>query len=617
MHQVATRYFIYHTHHWQKATQHGKTTGLRNFLRFFNAPQRESMGKDRVEMQGLAMEQLSQAVPLRAVEGRLAPPSRGRNKYLPWLLAFAKQAKEDKLDKFGIVVHFRKKDHEPFEKERTFTAVLNLRHGKIRRLTESDAFRLFRLLSTPDPVVPFIVGIDAANLELTTPPEVFAPAFRFLREYPIELRQRSTTRAVALEQYEDVASLVKKRRLGMTYHVGEDFRHLLSGLRAIDEVIEFLKPLPGDRLGHAIALALDPEVWAAQVGYQSVIPTQEWLDTLVWIHSLLGPGHDLIGQLSVEDRIQRYSRQIYGKIETDKIGKSRLDLTPPTLCDSWRLRQLDPYSVNTGRLETGKFSIRLQGYGNEHKRWADVQSKVLEEVDRYVGMESAYELVKYYWYDSYVRKMGDWCITVDMKAKRELWINVCREIQEKLQEKVRARQLVVEVNPSSNRVVGPMERMADHPVFRLTLDKQNHLARESRVTINTDDPGVFATSLAHEFYLLGESLLNRGVPEAEVEKWLDWLRKNGEDYSFLRSLPGAGDSRVENILNKLIKRNERLLRHLRGERRKYVPLESRIGSKWMGIRQTGDTDKSEQLEAAVKYLLEKIRTLEEERKAVR
>ncbi len=606
--QVFMRYVIYHTHHWQRATQSGMTTGLRNFQLFFNSPRR-SIDPGSMDWEGLAVEQLSEAAPIREIEGRLSSPSRGMSDYLPWVLAFAKQARTGNLDKFGIVVHFTKEEHQIVGRDRAKWSALALRHGKNRRVIRSDAYKLYRLLSTPRPVVPFIVGIDAANLELTTPPEVFAPAFRFLREYPLELRRRNTTRET-FGNYDHVENLVKNRRLGMTYHVGEDFRHLLSGLRAIHEVIEFLEPLPGDRLGHAIALGLDPEVWASQVGYQAVIPRQEWLDTLVWVHSILGAGHDLMGELAVEDRIQLFSRQIYGEIRDGENRNEHLDLTPPTLYDAWLLRQLDPYSMDSGPRVGEKFRIRHRGQTVENKRWAHVQKKVLKKVDQHIGVDCAYRLVKYYWYHPLVRKKGDQCITVDMKKEKKLWLRLCNEVQEKLQETVRERQLVVEVNPSSNRIVGQMSQMGEHPIFRLTLDDQNRLSREGRVTINTDDPGIFATSLAHEFYLLGEILMNRGVPEAEVVRWLEWLRKNGKDYSFLQAMPDAKDSRVEAVLDSLIHRYKPMLRNLCGERRPYRSFRSRR-------RADADDDpktKVEELETTVKRLLERVRTLEAEKR---
>ena len=171
---------------------------------------------------------------------------------------------------------------------------------------------------------------------------------------------------------------------------------------------------------------------------------------------------------------------------------------------------------------------------------------------------------------------GSKIITIDMQEKKNLWLEIFKEAQQRVQALVRERQLVVEVNPSSNRNIGPMEKMADHPIFQLTLDKQQRLARQIRVTINTDDPGVFATSLTHEFYLLGEILLNRGIPEAEVVEWLEWLRKNGKEYSFLRVLPHAEDENIEIIIDSLFKKYTPILRRLRGEKRQYKPPKSRI-----------------------------------------
>lgn len=614
--RVFTRYLIFHTHYWKQATQGGETAGLRRFQSFYDAPERSLAKEESGEREGLTMERLCRANGLRQLEGRLAPPSRGPTKYIPWLLAFAQQAKRGELDKFGFVIHFKKAGHgvgtrgkgkilrkkygiSDCENRHISHLHHSLRFGEIRRETRSDAFKLFRLLSSAHPVVPFIVGIDAASLELTTPPEVFAPAFHFLKAYPIEIRRSDTTRAY-FEKHDTVTRLVNNRLLGMTYHVGEDFRHLLSGLRAIHEVVEYLHPQPGDRLGHAIALGLDPRDWGKQMGYHAVVPKQEWLDTLVWIHNFLGSGNRLIDELSIEDRIQYYSKKIYGK--TRFVDERDIDLycKPITLYDSWRLRQLDPYSVEnsypldierapnreglqvnhratygrTPRLH--RFCIPYLGDSPWKKRWLDVQKKKLKMLKSKVGSDGAYLLTKLYWYCPDVAEEGGKPITIDMMNNKKLWVQLCREVQEKLKQVVRDRHLVVEVNPSSNRIIGPMASMQEHPVFRLTLDKEGRPVHEGRVTINTDDPGVFATSLSHEFYLLGEVLLDRGVPEAEVMGWLEWLRQSGVDYSFLRTLPGCEDKRVNDILESLAKRYRPLNRSVKGEPRKYMTPESLI-----------------------------------------
>jgi hypothetical protein len=337
-------------------------------------------------------------------------------------------------------------------------------------------------------------------------------------------------------------------------------------------------------LGHATALGLDPGVWASQVGDQAVMPQQEWLDNLVWIHNFLGAGHDLIGELDFENQVQIYSKRIFRKRKLEKDVDIEQYFVPNVLYDSWLLRQIDPYSViESGRFftrlgEQNRFRIRLRGNNPEYKRWADVQQKILASVKKRVGTDAAYLLTKLYWYCPGVRESGGKMLTIDMKEKKPLWIKICHEVQEKLREIVRKKQIVVEVNPSSNWIIGPMAHMDEHPVFRITLDKEKRLSKESRVTINSDDPGVFFTSLHHEFYLLGGVLLNQEVPEARVMEWLEWLRKNGIDYSFLRSLPDFNDQRVKKILDYLSKRYESLLHRVSGDRRRYKPPKSRIKS---------------------------------------
>lgn len=561
LHQIFFRYVVYQTHDWQLATQSGKTTGLRQFKRYFDSPQRNVRTLSAAEEKGLILERLRRADYLRDVEGRISMP-RGPRELIPWVLGYAEGAQKKQLDGFGFVIHFLKAERDKAD-ERAGRANAGrnriVRYGRIRRKTRAEAFRLFRLLSTPHPVVPFIVGIDAANLELPTPPEVFAPAFRFLREYPIDVRgvdaplDRFGTRR-------EILSLLENRRLGMTYHVGEEFRHLLSGLRAITEAIEFLNPRAGDRLGHAIALAIEPEVWAEQIGYQAVLPKQEWLDTLVWVHHFLGPGADLLGELGIEDEVQQLSRAVYG-------SSGASDWPLPTLHDAWRLRQLDPYSLDMGRLIRREYRIREQSrHGAQRQRWADVQARVLRQVNESVGSNQAYRLLNLYWYHSTVRREGDRIETVDMLPKKEAWIAVCRTAQEKVKKLIQARELIVEVNPSSNRLIGPFPELSKHHIFRMTLNDAHRLAREVRVTVNTDDPGVFNTSLAHEYYLLGEILLQKGVPEAEVVNWLNWLRENGNDSCFVRTLPDRDDPRIKKVLEALQGSSQTLWERMGGSR---------------------------------------------------
>jgi len=596
LHQAFFRYLVYHTHHMQLAIQGGTTTGLREFREFYGAPQRQLLGRERIWEHSLVLDRLFDTDNLRRLEGRTRFPAQGCSGLMPWLVDFAQRCHGRPMEKLGIVIHFIKQSHDEARAERRRHRaeqrgfrVPRLRHEAYRRNVKHEAFRLFHQLSQPHPVVPFIVGIDAANVELTTPPELLAPAFRFLREFPIESRNLPSLR-LRFGVEREVQALLANRRLGVTYHVGEDFRHLISGLRAIYEVITFMDLKPGDRMGHATALALNPKVWAAQVGYQAVLTKQEWLDSLVWLHHFLGPGHDLVGELGIEDEIQylswhifkephityypqpqieRARRTLYDRGRKSAATKVPGDWSPLMLWDAWRLRQLDPTALSIDALRENKDPFpRRMPIGHGERRWVHVQRRIWNKIVGEIGSYGAYELLERYWYGPQVRRRGDEVITVDMGDKREQWMAVCLAAQEKLKDLVQHRQLVVEVNPSCNRMVGPMQQLAEHHIFDLTLDEKGRLARKVVTTVNTDNPGVLNTSLAHEYYLLGEILLRRGVPEGDVVEWLEWLRTNGEDYTFLRFLPAPGDNaNLRKILKALRKDRGSFTDWLRGDRR--------------------------------------------------
>lgn len=558
LHSLYYRYLVYNTHHWHLSTQSGRTTGLREFQRFYESKHRtpwaaRSLGED----EGLIVERLRGNL---QTEVRLSPQA-DVSKLEPWILGFARDTNENGLQKFGFVLHFIKEEHnqEDSNLDRKHDArdkFPSLRFGRIRQRTRKKALQLHRLLSTPHPVVPFIVGIDAASLELTTPPEVFAPAFRFLREYPISVRHRSTGWELGC-RYHDIVALVEDRRLGMTYHVGEDFRHLLSGLRSIHEAVEFLQPRPGDRLGHAIALGLDPEVWASQLGFQSVLPKQEWLDTLVWLHHFLGPSFKWAGRLSIADEIQRLSQQIY--------GHQQPVWSPQILYEAWLARQLDPECFDLDELRQGKCRlVKVASRALQNARWREIQAMISKELHSRAASREAYKLLAGYWYCPSIRQKGKEIMAVDMMSDRQAWLDTCHEAQEGMRRLICSKEIVIEVNPMSNRVIGPMSRLSDHHIFQLTLDKNLHPIRDFPVTVNTDDPGVFNTSLSHEYFLLGESLLRRGVAEPQVAEWLEWLRRNGVDFSFLSTLPEADSRHAQALIESLKKANPSIVRHLEG-----------------------------------------------------
>ena len=77
-------------------------------------------------------------------------------------------------------------------------------------------------------------------------------------------------------------------------------------------------------------------------------------------------------------------------------------------------------------------------------------------------------------------------------------VQIVSEIQNHLLNKIKERDIVIESNPTSNLCIGPFEDYCNLPLFKF---------EESgvRYSVNTDDKGVFATSLSNELSLVAES----------------------------------------------------------------------------------------------------------------
>lgn len=120
----------------------------------------------------------------------------------------------------------------------------------------------------------FVVGIDAAGRERGSPPWALRPAIDRIRRWNLdrgvgrlrpggevgvaELRDRLQAAKTTPETLFDAlcGEFAPWRRLGVTVHAGEDFADPMTGLRHLWEALVHLDLREGDRVGHALALAL-------------------------------------------------------------------------------------------------------------------------------------------------------------------------------------------------------------------------------------------------------------------------------------------------------------------------------------------------------------------------
>ncbi|MDP1977620.1 antiviral RADAR system adenosine deaminase RdrB [Undibacterium sp.] len=111
----------------------------------------------------------------------------------------------------------------------------------------------------------WVRGLDVAGDENLVKVETYAPAIRWLRL------------GMQRKPFGEPAS----SGLHLSVHAGEDYGHPLSGMRHLDETVQFCEMQAGDRLGHALAIGITPFDWLERHG-DMVIPVDEHVDNLVW-----------------------------------------------------------------------------------------------------------------------------------------------------------------------------------------------------------------------------------------------------------------------------------------------------------------------------------------------
>ncbi len=441
--------------------------------------------------------------------------------------------------KYFYVLHFLKSK----EKEDDLKDYLKCRHFELRNRLRKVVHAIIGLRQEYPETASRIRGIDAAGKEIGCRPEVFASGFRYLRNH-VKMLENGRKREYVPQ-------------LKITYHVGEDFLDVADGLRAIDEAVNFLNMNCGDRLGHAIALGIDVEEWYASKGYKVLLPMQDYLDNLVWVfYSLIR--FDIQGMDSVKDYIQKkynqYFYEIYGKYIDFEFIKAILRnaekayINVPEFMNpknntcyfdmsqyynAWKLRGDNPLLYSHGY-------FKWNDNGTNEKK-AEVNSAFPKQFEiRYIP--AVFLLNYYYHFSPEVKKAGNKKIEVKIRPN---YIKAVMAIQKEMQKRIGYKGISIETNPSSNFSISTFKDYAKHPIFNfynknLTYDKDElEKCAQLSVSVNTDDQGIFATSLENEYALLASALEQKRDEDgkhvynkAMIYEWIDEVRQMGNEQSF-------------------------------------------------------------------------------------
>lgn len=369
-----------------------------------------------------------------------------------------------------------------------------------------------------------IRGLDVARDELGVPSWVLAPLFRHVLD--------ASARA-SIRKQEDAGPPLR-----LTAHVGEDFRHLLEGMRRIYEQVHYILGGVTGRLGHAVALGMEPRAWAESVG-SVLMPAEERLWDLVWEWRLytkyrIRPEYAAVapaGRVEIlVNKVRELSDLIHGKraYRVEELAEAH------HLLHRFLVPPYTPSPVVEGRYDAFLNAARniKRGYST-----ADIHIHSPARVGR---------ILEAYLDDEFTFRRGQTLIDVPVRMDE---VNALDAVQLAMRRGIARHGIVVEVNPSSNLLIGDMLDLRNHPILRLNPPvPEPDSPPPVAIAVGSDDPLTFSTELLREYTLLHQTACAAGYPERVVQEWLESIRRTGMDARFTRAWRPSAQEKVENLI---------------------------------------------------------------------
>lgn len=412
---------------------------------------------------------------VKHIEGRLSPKD-SSDKIKEALLVIDRGWKDfidngtSKKPDLKLVVHFIKKEEKLNEN-------WSCRYEILRKELAKKVFILRAYMKNNPSDRDKVVGIDAASSEFDTPPEVFAPAYRMLRSAGFR---------------------------HFTYHAGEDFHHIIGGIRAIYEAIKFCRLTNGDRIGHATAIGVSSKQWLQEVGNEIYITKGEYFDDLVFCY------HIIVSQ-QIENlksflpmiihTVQNLAHEIYDGFYTMGV-----------LEGAWLLRSACPLHIEIDTIvenfdyEEQKFTRNLH---NEYKQSMEIYEK--------------YHTVT-------VKNKREEIIEIDPS---EVFNDVDIELIQKAMLKfMNENEIIIETLPTSNVRIGIHKDFSTYHLYNwIKWEKEGFSIPP--IIIGTDDAGIFATNIYNEYASVYLMLIqHHNFSHSEAIEIISKINENSLVYRF-------------------------------------------------------------------------------------
>lgn len=393
----------------------------------------------------------------------------------------------------GITVHFIKENYVKRGTRRTYMHSTASRFENYRKSLKIQLDSVLKRQKRATQIP--IVGIDAASTEMFCRPEVFGHVFRY----------------------------AKRCGLRLTYHVGEDFFDIVDGLRAIDEAVLFLQLDADSRIGHALVMGIGASDYYKARHCTTIMPQQNLLDNCVWLLMRSQEWNITLPPVLVS-QLTETATQLYNTIGYN--GTFELY----TYWHSMLLRGDEPY-VNS--LLTDRFATQYIT-----PQWEQAQLVVDERLRVCTQDTCAYQLYMQYHFNTRIKHNGERMI--EHKWNKVI-TKIVTKLQKAIQQMIAQKRISIECCPTSNLKIGFIDRYDEHPMlthfYPVNADASYPLLRCS---INTDDRGVFYTSIYEEYSLIALALYKKKKEktdepmynEREILRYIHDIRENARLMAF-------------------------------------------------------------------------------------
>lgn len=418
------------------------------------------------------------------------------------IIRYDNKLKANENSFFYVLHYFKESDNFKinYESHKDLTIDEYIKDKTYREKIKEETINFIKLYreGIQEKVLDRILGVDATGREFNCKPEVFGQAYRSLRK------------------------LSRHKKLWFTYHVGEDFIDLTSGLRSIDEAVLFLELEAYDRLGHALALGIKPSNFYLKKNSKLLLKKGELLDNISWLLMNIR-----VHNIEFEDNPKEILEIKYKELIEEVYYSS---VNSIIYSEIWELRG-DATLYDNSDLEESYWRLSIE---------REPQNKKLKRIRKMVDKNNEYKnLFNSYFKDYDVNNRYNEIVEFEIPKG---YIELVKRVQYIMQKKIKEKRICIETNPTSNYLISSLSKYEDHPIknfFNIGLGERKIECPQLHVSINTDDQGIFYTCLENEYALVALSLEklkdqngNHIYNSYEVYEWIDKIREMGLQQSF-------------------------------------------------------------------------------------